>query len=410
MKTADLREKLAANVAEMRSIHDKNESGALDTKERDRFAQLEVECRNLQAAIEHSGYLAEIEKYVEAGGKVHPIETEVRNGRYSVAKAITEQRAGRLTGIEAEAHQELSAGRETRGVMVPTSIFLGGENRALTTAAPVAGPGGNLVATNLAAMTDRRRPALRIEALGATVLPGLTGDLDLPRMQASGAAGWVAEHVAATRTDPQFSKTSMTPRTVTAEYEVSRRMLLQSSTALEPILRADLAFLLAAALDRAAIKGGGTNEPTGIMANSDVTELTAAAFSSALTADLIGALALDDVTGTRAFLTHPAVTNIARKKLDADGHVIPMAELFHGERVETSTQVPYFTGSPAVDPALIYGEWASLYLGYWSGVDLLMNPYHSDVSSKGGALIHAFLDADVVVRHPEGFVWAEVTG
>ena len=58
--------------------------------------------------------------------------------------------------------------------------------------------------------------------------------------------------------------------------------------------------------------------------------------------------------------------------------------------------------------ALIYGEWASLYLGYWSGIDLLMNPYHSDVASKGGALLHAFLDCDVVVRHPEGFRYAEI--
>ena len=55
-----------------------------------------------------------------------------------------------------------------------------------------------------------------------------------------------------------------------------------------------------------------------------------------------------------------------------------------------------------------YGEWASLYLGYWSGVDIMLNPYHADVASKGGALIHAFLDCDVLVRHPEGFTWAPV--
>ncbi|MFP3345020.1 hypothetical protein R0J87_21310, partial [Halomonas sp. SIMBA_159] len=58
--------------------------------------------------------------------------------------------------------------------------------------------------------------------------------------------------------------------------------------------------------------------------------------------------------------------------------------------------------------ALIYGEWASLYVGYWSGVDLMMNPFHSDVASKGGAILHAFLDADVVVRHAEGFRYAEI--
>ena len=40
-------------------------------------------------------------------------------------------------------------------------------------------------------------------------------------------------------------------------------------------------------------------------------------------------------------------------------------------------------------------------MGYWSSIDILMNPYADSVASKGGALVHAFLDADVAIRHPE---------
>lgn len=200
----------------------------------------------------------------------------------------------------------------------------------------------------------------------------------------------------------------MAPKTVTAEYELSRRMLLQSSTALEPILRADLGYLLAQALDSAALRGGGANEPTGILADGDVGTVTGGSFSSDIAADLIAALETDNVTGTTGFLTNTGVMNTARKIKDADGRVIPLAELFHGERVESSTQVPNDIGAGSDKNALIYGEWASLYIGYWSGIDLLINPYHADVASKGGALLHAFLDADVVVRHPEGFRYAEI--
>jgi hypothetical protein len=114
------------------------------------------------------------------------------------------------------------------------------------------------------------------------------------------------------------------------------------------------------------------------------------------------------VTGTTGFLTNKTVMNKARKIRDADGHTIPLAELFHGERAESSTQVPGDIGVGTAKNALSSGEWASLYIGYWSGVDLLINPYHSDVASKGGAILHAFLDADVVVRHPEGFRYAEI--
>lgn len=403
-----LRETRASRVAEMRGLTDTAQTANRDLsgEERKRFDALDTEVRGLNARISDGEKLAEFERLEERG------ETVSGDGAgrhsmagYSLSKALSESRSGRLTGLEGEWHQELAKERgEVRGVMVPVEIIMGGETRALTTG----GTGGNMVATNLAAMTDRRRVALKIETMGATILPGLVGNIDLPRLTGSGTAGWVAEHAAATRSDATFGKTSMGPKTVTAEYELSRRMLLQSNVALEPILRADLAYLLAQKLDSAAIQGGGSNEPTGILADTDVLAVTGGAFSSDIAADLIAALETDNVTGTTGFLTNPTVMNAARKTRDMEGRTIPLAELFHNERVESSTQVPGGIGTGADKNALIYGEWASLYLGYWSGVDILVNPYHTDVASKGGALLHAFLDADVVVRHPEGFRYAEI--
>ncbi len=407
-KAHELREQRAAKIVEMRSINEKatDENRDLSGEEQKRFDALEGEARGLQTRLTNAEKLAEFERFEAraenvSGNRSGQLSTE----NYSLSKALTESRSGQLTGLEAEHHQELARDRgEVRGVMVPTEIILGGETRALTTG----GPGANLVATNLAAMTDRRRAALKIESMGATVLRGLSGDLELPRLAGSGSAAWVTEHTDANRSDPSFGKTSMGPKTVTAEYELSRRMLLQSNTALEPVLRADLAHLLAQKLDSAAIRGGGANEPTGILASGDVSSVTGGPINAGLASDLIAALESDNVSGTAAFLTNPAVMNMARKLQDADARNIPLSETFHNERVESSTQVPGDIGAGNDKDALIYGEWASLYIGYWSGVDLLVNPYHSDVASKGGALLHAFLDADVVVRHPEGFRYAEI--
>ncbi|MFV0303063.1 MAG: phage major capsid protein [Paracoccus sp. (in: a-proteobacteria)] len=407
-----LREERAKKAMEMRGLADtaKAANRDLDEGERNRFDVLDGELSKLEARIKVEEKLAHYERFEERGESVqHP---EMRNmvASYSAAKAISEAMNGRLTGIEAEMHAELSRGRgETRGIMMPTEVFL--ESRALTTTTPAGLPGGNLIGTDLAPITDRRRAALLIEKMGSTVLRGLTGNLDLPRMAQSGSARWIAEHTNATRSDAGFSKTSMTPKTVTAEYEISRRMLLQSQVALEPLLRADLGFLLSQALDAAAIRGGGANEPTGILENADVVQMANAVLSSDLTADLIAALEADDVTGTTAFLTNPRVMSVVRKMKDGDGHTFSLAEFFHGKTVEATNQVPFTTAAAAPAPEkypLIYGEWASLYLGYWSGIDLLVNPYHADVASKGGVLLHAFLDADVAVRHPEGFVWAEI--
>jgi HK97 family phage major capsid protein len=403
-----LREERAAKIDRAAALSDKaeKENRDLDAGERAEFDAIKGDVSALEGRIQRAEQMAEWERRAEGGSQDFGAR-ELRH--YSLAKAITEGMDGSLSGLEREVHAELSQGRKTRGVMVPASVIM--EGRALTTTTPSAGPGAALIGTQLAAMTDRRRPALMVEALGATVLAGLTGNVDLPRLTGSGTASWVAEHEGADRSDAKFAKKSMGPKTVTAEYEVSRRMLLQSATALDPILRADLAFLLAQALDAAAIKGGGTDQPIGILSDTGVTKLTGGPLSSDLTADLIGALDVDDVSGTRAFLTHPNVIKAARKiKETGTGRVIPMAETFHNERVEVSTQVPATLGTaPNNNKAgLIYGEWASLYVGYWSGVDILMNPYHGDVASKGGALLHAFLDCDVTVRHPEGFRWMEI--
>jgi len=74
---------------------------------------------------------------------------------------------------------------------------------------------------------------------------------------------------------------------------MSRRLVLQNSVAIENVLRNDLAFVLAQALDSAAIQGGGANEPEGII--EAISEHgTSESELSDIAADLIGALALKE--------------------------------------------------------------------------------------------------------------------
>ncbi|MEE9271714.1 MAG: phage major capsid protein [Robiginitomaculum sp.] len=401
-----LKEERAAKVAEMRALNEKalNDNRDLNDVEQKEWNALNGEYRNINGQLERAEKLAVMERMADAESVSNPMDAELRS--YSVSKALRESMNGNLSGLEAEYHTEMSKGREVRGVMVPSNELL--ETRALKTTTPGAGPGGNLIATNLAPVQDRFRSMLKLEGMGATVLRGLTGNLDLPNVLDSGSAHWISEHTDTTRSDMKFEKTSMGPKTVSGEYEVSRRMLLQSDTALESLLRSDLGYILAQALDSAGIKGGGTNEPTGILAHAGVAKVTTATDLTDTAADLISALELDDVSGTAAFLTNPNVGNIARKIKDADGRNIPLAEIFHSERLEMTTQVPTDIGAGSDKNALIYGHWSSLIVGYWSAVDILVNPYHADVASKGGALIHAFLDADVAVRQPQAFRYAEI--
>ena len=396
----ELKETKVAKLAEMRSLLMADGDDA-----RAKYDALDRDVATLDADILKQEKLADLERRMDAepiSGPKHGLDLR----SYSVAKAVQQSTAGRLDGIEAEYHRELARGREVRGVMVPTEALLG-ERRDQTVG--TAASGGLLVTTTQTGLVDRYRPALKVESMGATVMRGLSGFVEIPMVDTSGSTSWVGEGGAATGSGMTFKKTSIGPKTVTGQYGITRRLLLQSSTAIEEIMRRDLGFLLAQALDAAAINGSGaSNQPLGLLGTAGIGTVTPSLAFSDTTADLIAALELDDVTGTRAFLTNPTVMTACRKMKDGDGHIMPTAELFHGERVEQTTQVPKTLGTSSDKSALIFGTWSELVIGYWSAVDILVNPYHPDVASSGGALIHAFLDADVTVRRTEAFAYAEV--
>jgi HK97 family phage major capsid protein len=416
-KLHELKETRATKVGEMKNlINDAEAAGRdLDSAEAKRFADLRAEVGQIEERIGRAEALDEMERRADAepvGGR--EMQRELRS--YSLANAISGALSGRLTGREAEISQELTRGREARSgfgsgisLAVPTEVLLGSEQRdGQVAGTPSAG--GYLVPTTLAALAGRiNRPALKVEGLGATVMRGLSGNVELPNMLTSGAAHWLAENADTTRSAVSFGKVAMSPKTVSGEYRMSRRLTLQSGTAVENILRQDIGQLLAQALDLAAIAGTGvSNQPLGLLNTVGIGEVTASAALSDTAADLIAALELDDITGTAAFLTNPTVMKAVRKLKDGQGHTMPVAEIFHNVRTEVTTQVPANLGTGTNKSALIYGLWSELIVGYWSAVDILLNPYHPDVASNGGVLLHAFLDADVVVRHPEAFAYAEV--
>jgi HK97 family phage major capsid protein len=410
MTIKELRAARAAKLAELKTLADKETRGeALADNERTRFDTLETEVRSLDDQLGRAERIAEMERRAPAASIGETRDGAPDLSRYSVARAIRAAVAGgSIDGLEGEMHQELARGREHRGILVPTEILLP-ERRAQTAGSDPAG--GFTVATSIGALADRFRPALRTEAMGATVLRGLVGNLDLPNLLSSGTASWVVEGGEPTRTGVTFEKVSMSPKTVSAEYEMSRRIQLQSGVAIEALLRRDLGYLLAQALDGAAIKRRGVSEaePDGILDQDSLTKVTTETLFTDTCANLIAELELDDVMGSGAFLTSPKVHKAVMKiKETSTDRPIPESEIFHNKPAQYTTQVPDTIGDSNDKSALIYGLWSELVIGYWSGVDILLNPYHSDVASKGGALLHAFLDADVAVRHVEAFAYAEI--
>jgi HK97 family phage major capsid protein len=305
-----------------------------------------------------------------------------------------------------------------QGMLVPTAVF---EKRVVTTGLPAGGPGANVIATDWRGdmFIDRLRTAMAVRRLGATVLDNLVGNVDIPRLKASATSAWIAENTALTASDPQFDKVSLTPKHCGVMTEVSRNLILQSSPSIEEILRNDFAALLAEALDKAAINGGGANEPVGILTTAGVGDVPGGTNGLAPTWANIVALvglvgAANGLQGSLGFLTNSKtmakLASTQKTPTDtASTFILPLvntADALAGYPLTISNNVPSnLTKGTAsgVCSALIFGNFNDLLIGYWSSFDLLVNPYESSAYSKGNVLVRGMLTADIKLRHPESF-------
>ena len=329
--------------------------------------------------------------------------TEKESRSFSFLRAInylanpTDRSARDAAAFEIEASDAAAAklGRQSRGITIPQDVL----RRDLTVGAATAG--GNLVATELDAgsFIDLLRNASALDQAGATVLTGLTGNLAIPRQSGAGTAYWVAESGSSTESQQTVDQVSLTPKTVAAFTDYSRRLMIQSSIDVENMVRSDLARVLALKIDLAGLYGTGSNgEPLGLKLTTGIgTENFAAAIPTfaevvALESDVATANAL---LGSPVYLMNAAMRGgLKTKAKDAGSGLFVMeGNEVNGYRGVLSNQVE--SGD------LWFGNFADLIIGYFSGLDLMVDPYTH--STSGTVRVVAMQDVDIAVRHPESF-------
>lgn len=329
--------------------------------------------------------------------------SEKESRSFSFLRAInylsnpTDRAAREAAAFEIEASEAAAAklGRQSRGITIPQDVL----RRDLNVGAATAG--GNLVATELDAgsFIDLLRNASALDQAGATVLTGLTGNVAIPRQSGAATAYWVAESGAPTESQQTVDQVSLTPKTVAAYTDYSRRLMIQSSIDVENMVRSDLARVLALKIDLAGLYGTGSNgEPLGLKLTTGIgTENFAAAAPTfaevvALESDVATANAL---LGSPVYLMNAAMRGSLKttSKDTGSGMFIMEGNEVNGYRGVLSNQV--------ASGDLWFGNFADLIIGYFSGLDIMVDPYSN--STSGTVRVVAMQDVDIAVRHPESF-------
>ena len=338
---------------------------------------------------------------------------EKRN--YSLVRAIraADAKDWSKAGLELEVSKELAKKqhRQPKGFFVPD---FGWQTRTVTTAAGATyGAGANIVPEDYRG--DRFIDALIATSIlgqvGATVLNGLQGNVAIPKISTSTAAAFIAEGGSVGNSEPDFAQVTMTPKLLANKVSVTRELMIQSDPSVEQLIRNNMVRIFAAKIDNVAIKGGGSNEPTGILSTSGIGDVSSGGTSgnANLTygnvVDIMTEVSQDNaLLGNLRWVTHPAVVGKLMQTLVAastDSRMImPSPESMMGYPVVQTTQAP--SSSPY---SLLFGNFSDLYIGFFSALDVLVDPYGS--AGTATTNLYFYQDMDIAVAHAESFAAAQ---
>lgn len=311
---------------------------------------------------------------------------------------------------------------DSRSVLVPTGFF---QYQAQKRAAQTAGTnsaGGFLVPTIVGSIVDFLKPRMILGEAGATFMGGLSGNIQFPVDSALGVASYNTETGDAAELASTFSALTMSPKRLTSYTDISWQLKRQSSQDVSNWVMDKLLNAIAIGWERAAIKGGGSNEPTGILANSSVPVFYAGnAASNSTNAD--GAFLvyqdilnlMGSVEGADAFNLKYITNNKVKSKLmgtpvqtsGVEGNFIVdklIPNVLAGSPALYSSNVPSNLSkgaSSGILSALIAGDFSYLMLGQWGAIEVTVDPYTQGL--KGTDRIIACAYTDALVQKPTAF-------
>lgn len=347
-----------------------------------------------------------------------------------------------LKGLELEVHDEMAAqrkrcGLQQRGINIPTNLTVNLDasirwarragaskheimemqrarinQRALDTSAG-AGSIPTIVETNL---IDLLRPRMVTLGLGAKAMRDMQGLFAIPRQTAAATFYMVSQGGAVTATNQTIDQVPFSPHTGGAYTTYTRMFLEQTNQDAEMFVREDLSAVVARGVETAAFNGqANSGWPLGLLNNNQITLYAIGANGGAPTWTQIVSMEsyvsyYNADVGTLAYCTD-ALTRGTLKTTAKIGTTFPIylwnteAPDFpiNGYPCAITNLLPQniTKGSGTNLHAMIYGNWEDLVYAFWSGLDVIVDPFTS--APSGAVNIIALQDFDVNVRHYQSF-------
>ena len=333
--------------------------------------------------------------------------------QYSLRKLLLSQIDSKVDAsleLEASEAAKRDYNGEVKGHLIPFDVL----NRALGATLNGATGATNLVPTELMSFIDLFRNALVLPSMGATMMTGLNGNVNIPRVTAGNSVTWLTtEGSQGNASDLTFDQVPLTPKTITARTQYTKQLLLQSSISVETLVIDQLAKVLALGFQQAIINGAGASGvPRGILNTSGIGSVAMGTNGGVITHDKLVELETSIATANTpleslGYLTNSKVRGAMKtNRIDSGSGLFLLDQVSkeaNGYPVYTTNAVPSNLtkgSSVGVCSAVIFGNWSELILGMWGGLDIMVNPYRL---GQGTIEVEAMQMVDVAVKHPAAF-------
>jgi HK97 family phage major capsid protein len=363
--------------------------------------------------------------------------------KYSLGTAMrTAWKGGKIDGVYAEfdtmaRNEFMDSGvtHDDNALKIPTHLLAhkalrlskhrDSLKRAMTVTggSPVGEQGGYNVQTDVMGIVEVLKPYMALGDLGITALSGLRGNLSWPKASQGYTGGsWNTENGTATEISPEFTELTMSPKRLAAFVEVSKQLLAQSNNSIDAYVLDLLLTTMAVKMERAFILGGGSNEPVGILSNTEVTKLFAGNAASNSTNPNGAPLVWRDITKlARTVLNNNAIAanylsnfdvmealqNTSKQASGTEGNYILKDDVsvLNGRSFAQTTNVPntLTKGTSSDLSAIICGDFSKLITGSWGGVELIRDGITGAKSNKDTLVMNAY--ADMVISQPSAFAF-----
>jgi|SaaInlV_135m_DNA_1039713.scaffolds.fasta_scaffold16808_1 HK97 family phage major capsid protein len=340
------------------------------------------------------------------------------------------------TAVDGEFERELV--HETRKAMVASGDpFLKAGHQVSVDAS-----GGLFVPAQVADdFIEALREKLVLEQeLGARVMSGLRGSsVWIPEQKSKTSVAWLNENGVPTESDIDFGQIKLEPRYAAAFVTISNKLIENSPTQIESLVREDMVEQMARHLQIGALNGGGGQEPRGLLQIPGIQTLSLNAgagrnFNFDDAEIMRNIIEENDVPGEVAFLSRPTVWSLM-KRLKVDHYSgqaavgnqsyllgrppmsnASLAEAL-GSAFSKTTSLPKTnatngaivttggTGSPVVA-----GIWRDLILAFWSrlrvrvSTQASLNGRSAFLQDETWLVVESAFDSNV--RRKESFVKA----